>query len=102
MGIYIQPFPGPGAKSQISTGGAAFPQWRHDGKELFYLGLDNRVMAQSVSLSGSRVEPGQAVALFSITPSGFYAASPDGQRFLINDITTPPAPITILLNWMPH
>ena len=100
--IYIQPFPGPGAKSQISTGGGAFPQWRHDGKELFYLGLDNRVMAQSVSLSGSRVEPGQAGALFSITPSGFYAASPDGQRFLINDITTPPAPITILLNWMPH
>jgi Tol biopolymer transport system component len=100
--IYIQPFPGPAAKSQVSTAGGTFPQWRHDGKELFYLGLDNRVISQSVSLNGSRIEPGQALPLFSITPGAFFTTSADGQRFLINEITKPPAPITILLNWMPR
>src|SRR5262249_38940792 len=36
--VYVQPFPGPGAKFQISTDGGANPLWRRDGKELFFLG----------------------------------------------------------------
>jgi serine/threonine protein kinase len=100
--IYIQPFPGPGGRSQISTGGGTRPQWRRDGKELFYLGLDNRLMAASPGLNGPRVEPGVSVAIFSLSPGAEYAASPDGQRFLINEITKNASPITVLLNWRPH
>jgi serine/threonine protein kinase len=100
--IYIQAFPGAGRKSQISSGGGRFPQWRKDGKELFYLRPDNRLVAQSVNLSGSVVEPGSATPLFSLSPGGTYTAAPDGQRFLLNEITKPAAPITILLNWRPR
>jgi len=100
--IYVQPFPGPGRRSQISTGGGRIPRWRHDQKELFYLGQDNRLMAQSVSVTSSGVEPGTPVALFPVTPGTSYAASRDGQRFLINEITKDVAPITVLLNWKPR
>jgi len=99
--VYVQPFPGPGSRTQISTGGGRWPQWRRDGKELFY-SSSNRLMAQSVVVNGSRAEPGTAMTLFSMPGSSLYAASPDGQRFLINEITKPPSPITILLNWKPR
>lgn len=100
--IYIQSFPGPGGRSQISTGGGTSPQWRRDGKELFYLGLDNGLMTVSVALNGPKVEPGAPVALFSLPPGAAYTASPDGQRFLLNEITKEASPVTILLNWRPH
>jgi len=100
--IYVQPFPGPGKRTQISTGGGRMPQWRRDGKELFYLSADSRLMAQSVVLNGPKAEPGTAMALLSLPAGTNYAASPDGQRFLINEITKTPSPITILLNWKPR
>ena len=46
---------GPGARSQISTGGGASPQWRQDGRELFYMAPDNHLMAAPVSLNGHGV-----------------------------------------------
>ena len=97
--IYVQPFPGPGGKSQISISGGTSAQWRLDGRELFYMGLDNRLMAVPVTLNGSTVGAGTPVALFSTPPGSEYAASPDGQRFLVNEITEEASPITILLNW---
>ncbi len=47
--IYVQPFPGPGPKVQVSVGGGTLPRWRRDGSELFYLAPDRRLMAVSVS-----------------------------------------------------
>ena len=47
--IYVQPFPGPGPKAQVSVGGGTLPRWRRDGGELFYLAPDRRLMAVSVS-----------------------------------------------------
>ena len=43
--IYVQPFPGPGAKTIVSTGGGLQPRWRRDGKELFYVAPDGKLMA---------------------------------------------------------
>lgn len=97
--IYVQPFPGPGVRSQISTGGGTSPQWQRDGRQLFYLDQSNRVMTVSVTPNGPRVEPGTPVALFPLPQGASYEASPDGQRFLINEITREPSPITILPNW---
>ncbi len=48
--VYVQPFVGPGGKLQISTNGGAQVRWRRDGKELFYIGLDNRLMAVPIRL----------------------------------------------------
>ena len=40
--IYVRPFPGPGGKTQISTGGGSLPQWSRTGKELYYTRINTR------------------------------------------------------------
>jgi len=96
--IYVQPFPEPGPKFQISNGGGATPQWRKDGDELIYVTPDNRIMAASIRVNGPAIDAGMPVALFS-KPEGMYTASADGQRFLIAVTSEEASPITILLNW---
>src|SRR4029453_6555778 len=54
--IYVQQFPEPGARGQISTSGGSQPRWRRDGKELFYVALDGRMMAARVNLGTRQVD----------------------------------------------
>ena len=109
--IYVQPFPGPGPKSRVSTNGGIQVRWRPDGRELFYLAADGRLMAVPIPAgsSGSTIEPGAATPLFWTHMLGAaqsstalfpqYSVSPDGQRFLINTLSQVTAgPITIVLN----
>lgn len=110
--IYAQPFPGPGAKIQISTDGGTQPRWRHDGKEIFYIRGDNKLMAAPIATSsnGQTIEARTPVELFAVPLSDDpyargagkqYAVSPDDQRFLVlglPDQTVTP-PITVVLNW---
>jgi Tol biopolymer transport system component len=100
--VYVQTFPEPGGRVQISTAGGVSPQWQGDGRALFYRSVDNQVMSVPITLTGGRVEPGTPAPLFAI-PRGstLFQASPDGQRFLIDELVKEPAPITILLNWRP-
>jgi hypothetical protein len=56
-------------------------------------------MAVPVTLHGPTLETRMPVALFSTLPGSQYAASPDGQRFLVNTVTKEASPITVLLNW---
>jgi Tol biopolymer transport system component len=95
--IYVQPFPGPGAKIQISSDGGSAPEWRADGRELFFVSED-RLMAVSLADKGTVVEPGTPTALFPV-PEGPHVPSADGQRFLVLAIVEEASPITILLNW---
>jgi Tol biopolymer transport system component len=112
MEIYVQPFPGPGAKQQISNGGGTSPRWRRDGKELFYLTPDAKLMAVPIGgPSSTTLEAGPPVVLFQTRLSGLggvagnvrpqYDVAGDG-RFLMN-ITTEEtiSPITVILNWKP-
>ena len=103
--IHIRPFPGPGRETQVSTNGGTNAQWRRDGREIFYLSPDNRLMAVPIRLpvSGAMIEIGTPIALFSAPPGSQYTASPDGQRFLINTPTEDAStlPITVILNWKP-
>ena len=103
--VYVAPFPGPGGKWQVSTGGGTFPRWRRDGTEIYYSAMDNKLMAAAGNGRGSNFEVGAVKPLFGAPrPSTYryhYAVSADGQRFLVN---TPPAqsasaPITVVLNW---
>ena len=111
--IYVQPFPEPGARVQISTAGGSQPRWRRDGKELFYVALDGRLMAARVGLgTGRQLEAlSTAEPLFMTRMVGGpvpspqkqqYAVSADG-RFLINSRTdeATTSPITLVLNWKP-
>ena len=65
--IYVQPFPGPGGKWQVSTNGGTAPVWRRDGKELFYVAPDRKLMAVPVK-TGAVFEPETAAPLFESSP----------------------------------
>jgi serine/threonine protein kinase len=113
--IFVQPFPGPGGKTQISTTGGTQPRWRADGRELFYVGLDGTLMATPISFleNGTALRAGTSSALFSTHLVGQatvnrpqvnrqqYDVSPDGQRFLMNITIEPEAisPLTAIVNW---
>jgi serine/threonine protein kinase len=110
LDVYIQPFPGPGPSIPVSTTGGAGARWRLDGKELFYIGLDGRLMAVPITIAASGdVAPGVPVPLFAThvgaefhgTSRQNYMVSPDGQRFLMNTVVSegPASPITLILNW---
>jgi eukaryotic-like serine/threonine-protein kinase len=102
--VYVARFPGPGGTWQVSAAGGSGPRWGGDGKEIFYLGLDNKLMAATVNGAGSAFEVGAVRPLFdtrAITNQrSMYDVSPDGQRFLVNTLAAAvPAPITLVVNW---
>jgi serine/threonine protein kinase/Tol biopolymer transport system component len=104
--VYVVSFPQPSGKWQVSSAGGTLPRWRRDGKEIFFLAPDNRLMAAEVT-TVSRFEIGTVQALFDVRPSRaagtyLYDVSADGQRFLVasrpRDATLPP--VTLVTNWM--
>jgi Tol biopolymer transport system component/predicted Ser/Thr protein kinase len=110
--IYVRPFPGAGGKSQVSTAGGTQARWRHDGKEIFYLAPDGRLMAVPISVAADAqtLTVGVPVPLFQthlaagpgiVSGRAQYAVASDG-RFLMNvgvDDAVPAPPITIVQNW---
>jgi WD40 repeat protein/predicted Ser/Thr protein kinase len=100
--IYLQSFPNGERKKQISFNGGINPQWRGDGKELFYY-EEGRIMAVQVKSGGDKeIDFAPAIPLFDYQAIAFrlYAVSADGQRFLIAPFGKEPAsPLTIILNW---
>jgi eukaryotic-like serine/threonine-protein kinase len=106
--IYVTSFPEPRGKWQVSAGGGEQPRWRGDGKELYYLSPDGKMMATPVT-TGANFDAGTPVALFQATPRQpvpiydlfVYDVSRDGQRFLINTELKQAgsAPMSIVLNW---
>ncbi len=70
--IYIQPFPGPGNQTQVSTSGGAQVRWRRDGKELFYIALDGRLMAVPIRVASTAqtIEAGSPLPLFATRVGG--------------------------------
>ena len=111
--VYVQNFPTPSERIQISAEGGIQPLWRPDGKELFFLAADGTVMAVPIQLS-QRATVGAPVALFSTRMEGGgtgtggiwhqYDITPDGHRFLVNTLAQEEQlqatlPITIVVNW---
>jgi serine/threonine protein kinase len=108
MEIYVSPFLSATGKWQLSTGGGQEPRWRQDGKELFYVSAEGKMMAVAVT-AGASFEAGSPVALFqthrrqSIAAQDVfsYDVSGGGQRFLIATKVDEAnaAPLSALLNW---
>jgi Tol biopolymer transport system component len=102
--VYVQAFPNPGGKWQVSTDGGSFPRWRRDGKEIFYIAADRKLMAVSVQ-ANSTFQAGQPQPLFEPRVFGApiipYTVSADGKRFLVNTPTegAESSPVTVILNW---
>ena len=116
--IYVRPFVPPSdprsrtGQWPISTDGGAQPRWRHDGKELYWIAPDARLMAAPVALRDDSVDAGAPVPLFStriamggaeMSLSGQYNVAPDG-RFLINTVVDDQhesqSRLNIVQNWI--
>jgi dipeptidyl aminopeptidase/acylaminoacyl peptidase len=102
--VYVAPFPGPGGKWQISTAGGSRPTWRRDGKEIVYLGADEKLMSAEVNAKGSQFEVGSVKLLFPVKPQRpgtIYDAGRDGQRFLVNTSSAQKSmtPVTLVVHW---
>lgn len=102
--VYVVPFPGPGGKWQVSSGGGCYPRWRRDGKELFYLSPDNKFMAAEVRADGSTFAIGAVHALFETRMYraifGGYDVAADGQSFVVAyEPGQPNVAITLVENW---
>jgi Tol biopolymer transport system component len=101
--VYVMPFPGPGGKRQISTEGGQTPRWRRDGKELFYIALDQKLMAAEITTKDGEIQHGEVRPLFGPLPVGNgyqYDVSADGQRILaITPRQNVSEPLTIVQNW---
>jgi Tol biopolymer transport system component len=109
--IYVQPFPEAShGKWVVSSGGGVEPRWRHDGRELFYISADSKMMAVEVTTSPTFQVAGSKVlfqapiwgggAVNNVTR---YDVTADGKKFLINsgaaEVEAQAAPITVVLNW---
>jgi dipeptidyl aminopeptidase/acylaminoacyl peptidase len=107
--VYVQAFPvsgGGGSKTLISRDGGTQPRWRRDGKELFFVSLDGKLMAVDVS-GGQAFKASVPKALFQASIYGDDSAlsrfrwdtTADGKRFLIDTVESSPEPLTMVLNW---
>jgi Tol biopolymer transport system component len=105
--VYVQSFPARGRKQRVSTSGGFQPRWRRDGRELYYLTPDRRLMAVAVS-DGDTLRLGAPQLLFeapvSNPASGFalrsYDVSADGQRFIVSRVLpSDTESLTVVLNW---
>jgi Tol biopolymer transport system component len=100
--IYVQSFPSLGSKWKVSVHGGSRPVWSRDGKELYYIAADRKLMVATVK-AGTRFETGTPLPLFDVRQGAtrFFDVTPDGRRFLLIDplpeAVTPP--ITLLVNW---
>jgi len=107
--IYVRDFPHGANRWQVSTNGGAFPRWRHDGKELYFVeGASSSLLAVKVSTQPT-FSPGVPVKLFqkrslvggyrnAIFPQ--YDVSTDGSRFIVLEFPQrPPLAIHVVQNW---
>jgi eukaryotic-like serine/threonine-protein kinase len=106
--IYVSPFPRADNKWQVSRGGGVEPRWRKDGKELFYISADGKMIAVPVK-TNTTFEAGPPLTLFqtyrrqpiSALDRVSYDVTADGQRFLVDTKVDEPnaAPLSVILNW---
>jgi Tol biopolymer transport system component len=110
--VYVTPFPGPGERVRVSTAGAIHLRWSRDGRELFYISPEERLISVPVRTSPA-LELGTATTLFSLQSergapgalnngtSSVFDVSPDGKRFLVvlPEILGDRFPITVVADW---
>jgi Tol biopolymer transport system component len=103
--VYVQPFPGPGGKWQVSTDGGSNPIWARNGGELFYLSWDKIMSVRVTTYPTFSASVPRSLA--DIPPTGLgalansiYDVSPDGQKFLfVKANAGPPQEVRVVLNW---
>jgi Tol biopolymer transport system component len=103
--VYVTAFPSGQVKVRVSSNGGQFARWRQDGREIYYLSTDNRMMAASVDASSGRFTVQGVRELFQthavVGPGTPFVVSHDGKRFLINSTipSTDPPSLNVIFNW---
>jgi Tol biopolymer transport system component len=101
--VYVVPFPGPGGKWQVSAAGGSYPRWRGDGRELFFLSPDGKIVSVVVDGTGAAFRSDAPRVLFTapVAPQqGYqYAVTRDGKRFLLNTAVPAPVAVTVVSDW---
>jgi len=102
--IYVTSFPNGNGRWQISREGGTFPVWRHDGKEILFIGLDAHLYAVDVKAKENKFEVGNSQMLFELRNifalGSPFDITPDGKRFMV--LTQPEgsaSPMMLVLNW---
>jgi serine/threonine protein kinase len=107
--VYVSAFPLPGERQRVSTHGGQWPRWSADGKEIFFLALDNTLMSAPVTHDRAGPHVGESRALFRapLRPivrldAYSYDVSPDGQRFLMNTLVEQRTheSLALVVNWV--
>jgi Tol biopolymer transport system component len=111
--VYLRPFPGPADDWRASIDGGSQARWNPNGKELFYIGPDGRLMSVPIRFSpdGRNPEFGTPLGLFATNVGSpgtpvyrqQYLVAGDAQSFVMNSIVGEgsASPITVILNWKP-
>jgi Tol biopolymer transport system component len=103
--VYIDTFPEPQNKVRISTNGGRYPEWSPNGRELFYVSPDLKLMVVNVDKNGDSIATSTPRELFilPVYENGLnpYRVAPDGQRFLVLALPERYAsqPLTLVSNW---
>ena len=109
-GTYVQPYPGPGFRTQVTSRGN-YPVWRKDGREIVYLDEyqgRNYIWSVLVDTAGGKLHAGAAIPLFparlpatTLGDLNFLAVSRDGSRFYIPQAVEQPESdvIHIRMGW---
>ena len=102
--VYLHSFPSATRQGQVSTTGGTQPRWRPDGRELFYLAPDGKMMSVAIrgndTLETDTPRPMFSTPLDSRALRQTYAVSPDGQRFLLQmPSASSSSTLTVVLNW---
>ena len=97
--VYIQPFPGPGGRFQISAGGGAAPQWSPNGKELFYRGGCCLIAASIEATSDPTVVRRDTLFTMSATRST-YDVTADGNHFIMARLISSSTYPVLIFNWL--
>jgi Tol biopolymer transport system component len=105
--VYVTSFPEAKGKWLVSSGGGMSPQWRRDGRELFYVSSNGALMAAEVStVSGSFTvgavrQTSERRMSYATAFQSMYDIFPDGQRFIISAVKPEAlhSPLTLVTNW---
>ena len=105
--VYVRPFPGPGGKTQISTSGGLSPVWSRNGRELFFLAPDRRIMVAAYTAKGDSFVAGKprvwSEKRLLDRPYEIFDLAPDGKRFAVvlyaDGTSEPMTQLTVLLNF---
>jgi eukaryotic-like serine/threonine-protein kinase len=94
--VYVRTFDDPPVTRRVSKDGGTRPRWRRDGRELFYLGPEGRLMAVPIE-NGT---PGTTRMLFQSVEISDFDPAPDGSRFLVQlREQSKDTSVHLLLNW---